>query len=365
MHLALAPRRRLQHYLGPAYPQTSVALDAALAARAATGISQLTYDPEEGLPQLGVGPAELNPADLIAQLAAIDRALAERNGIMVESLWVIGGPAVVPFGVLPNPMRDHDGPILSDWVYGMVNAQDMLARWPVGHTPDAGTADPHTLAKLLWYVAEAYKAGPPSPGPALGISSARWAAVSADVLATAGESAENLLLVPPLQSGAINRECLAQARRIYCNLHGVIDRATWYGQSAGDSELVPALSPADVAGLRMTGAVVITQACFGARLRSVRGEHSLALALLHAGASIIGAIGISYGSPDPPMSESDLLAQQLLFALRQPHQRLGTAFQAAHMAMLRDVLRLQGGLDPDDMKTLLQFMLYGDPAMPV
>jgi hypothetical protein len=38
---------------------------------------------------------------------------------------------------------------------------------------------------------------------------------------------------------------------------------------------------------------------------------------------------------------------------------------AAHAAMLRDLLIRYGGLDADDLKTLLEFVLYGDPALPV
>ncbi len=115
----------------------SSALDAALAARAAAGVTTLAYDPEAGLPELGVAAAALTPAGLTTQLAAIERALASHNGIMVESLWVIGGPDTVPFGVLPNPMRDRDGLLLSDCVYGMASAEgpaDALAGGPhAGH----------------------------------------------------------------------------------------------------------------------------------------------------------------------------------------------------------------------------------------
>jgi hypothetical protein len=163
----------------------------------------------------------------------------------------------------------------------------------------------------------------------------------------------------------INREQLAAAKLIYCNLHGVIGSAAWYGQSLADSDLLPALRPADLVGVRLDRAVVITQACFGARLSPAGNERSMALALLEAGAAVIGAIGLSYGAPDPPPSESDLLAQHLLLALRRSGQRLGAAFLAAHTSMLRDLIQRQGQIDNDDTKTLLEFVLYGDPALPV
>ncbi len=235
----------------------------------------------------------------------------------------------------------------------------------MGRTPDTSPDEATSLARLLTYTAEAYRAGPRPQGPALGLSTARWSAVSAEVFAAAGEPVENIRLAPPLRAGAIDLRQLAGASRIYCNLHGVTGSAAWYGQSTNDGELIPALRPADLEGLRLDGAVVITQACFGARLSATRGERTMAMALLDAGAALIGAVGISYGAPDPPASESDLLALQLLIALRQPGQRLGKALQEAHAAVLRNLLRRYGRLDDDDMKTLLEFVLYGDPALPV
>lgn len=363
MHLVLAARGRLRRSYGPAYPQIAAALDAAISARSAAGLKSLAYDPEEGLPEFAVPPSPLRPDALAGQLAAIEGALAVRSGI-IESLWIIGGPDIVPFGSLPNPMRDPDGSLLSDCVYGLADAREILARWPVGRTPDAEPPAPGLLAALLDQVAAAHRAAPRPPGPALGISSARWAAVSAEVFAAAGESQESLLLAPPARAASL-RDRLATARRIYCNLHGVRGGPAWYGQSPADSELLPVLRPADIAGLRLDGAVVISQACFGARLGPAGGEPSLGPAILSAGAALLAAVGLSYGAPDPPPGESDLLAQELLVALKTPGRRLGEAVLAAHAAMLRDLLRRYGGLDADDVKTLLEFVLYGDPALPV
>ena len=44
---------------------------------------------------------------------------------------------------------------------------------------------------------------------------------------------------------------------------------------------------------------------------------------------------------------------------------LGAAFAAARAGMLRDTLARQQMLDEDDQKTLLEFVLYGDPTIVV
>ena len=78
---------------------------------------------------------------------------------------------------------------------------------------------------------------------------------------------------------------------------------------------------------------------------------------------MVAAHGLTYGAPDPPPSDSDLLAQGLIAALRRPGATAGAALLAAQSALLRAGLLERGQLDPDDLKTLLGFVLYGDPAL--
>lgn len=363
MHLALAPRRRLAAVYGPDAPAILAALDVALAARAAAGIPSRAYDPEEGLPELGVPPAPLEAPALVAQIGAAAEALALRGGI-IESLWIVGGPQLVPFATLPNPMRDRDGPLHGDAPYGLAESTAPLARWPVGRTPDGDPPVAGLLVTQLRQVAAAHAAAPLQQRSALAVTAARWAAVTAELLA--GLPPTTVQLAPPLRAGPVAAEAVARAGLLLCNLHGVRDRDGWYGQPAGDSELTPALHPADLAATTLDGAVVITQACFGARLAAVDETPTMATALLAAGAyGLYGALGLTYGAPDPPPGESDLLARALLQALQRPGARLGTALVQAIEATLREALRRQGAPDADELKTLLSFQLYGDPMVRV
>lgn len=359
MHLVLAAAGRLAAVYGAGYPAVAAALAEALAARAAAGIVSLTYDPEAGLADLAIPPASCDPASLVAQLRAIRAALALRGGI-IESLWIIGGPQVVPFGSLPNPLPDRDGPLQCDVVYGLADAHDLLTHWPVGRTPDCDP--PGLLADLLRQAAAAHAAGPqPCPQP-LALSAARWAQVSAAVLERSGGG--TLRLAPPLLAGSSVRALIAGHRLIYGNLHGVRHTLDWYGQPAGDSELTPTIQPHDLVGLNLPGALVISQACFGARLDRHDGAIPLAPALLLAGAAaVIVPNGLSYGAPDPPPGESDLLALHLLATCRRTGMGCGGIMQAAQQALLRELVITQGRPHADDLKTLLGFVLYGDPAV--
>lgn len=360
MHLALAPRRRLAASYGPAAPAILAALDAALAARTAAGLLSRAYDPEAGAPELGIAPAALTPTALVPQLEALAAALAARD-TPITSLWIVGGPEIVPFGNLPNPVPDSDGPILTDLVYGLADQSNLMARWPVGRTPDATPTEPDLLAQLLGLVAAAHAARPSAPARVVALSAARWAPVSAQVLAEAGAADAQTLLSPPARPRGAE---LSGARVIYCNLHGVRDADGWFGQAPGDTELTPALSAADLRGADLRGAAVISQACYGARLAARGEERTLALALLAAGApAVVAAHGLTYGAPELPPSESDLLAQQLIAGLLRPGARSGAALMTAQADMLRARLLQRGQPDADDVKTLLGFVLYGDPAL--
>jgi len=112
--------------------------------------------------------------------------------------------------------------------------------------------------------------------------------------------------------------------------------------------------------------VVVSEACYGAAIAGRDARTALALAFLARGAAgFVGATAISYGPPAPPPGEADLIALHFLRAVQQPGTTLGAAFVAARAGMLRDTLARQCTLDEDDQKTLLEFVLYGDPTIVV
>lgn len=360
MHLVLAPRRRMAIVYGAAFAAVEAALDRAIAARTAAGIPTQAYDPEAGLPDLGVAPAALEPTALIGQLEAIHAAYTQRGGI-IASLWIIGGPQTTPFALLPNPLADSDGPLPVDSLYGLATTAEPLARWPVGRTPDADPPEPGLLARLLDRVAAAHQRGPHAPLPVVALCAARWESVTLEVLAQAGLTPPPLT-APPIAPGATATAALRGARMVYANIHGVRRSSAWYGQAHNATALKPAVTAADLPDL--TGALVLTQACYGARLADPQGGRALAVALLAAGvAGLVATNVLAYGAPDPPPGESDLLAAECLAAFRVAGLLLGEAFANAHAALLRKLLQNRGSLGADDVKTLLSFNLYGDPAL--
>jgi hypothetical protein len=363
MHLILIPLTRIASVYGADGRAIASATDKLIAARVARGIASRAYDPQEGLADLDVAAAELTPEALVEQLAAIERALAVQN-VIIETLTIIGGPQLVPFGRLPNPLRDGDPELLTDCVYGFANAQELLARWPVGRIPDADPPEPGLLQTLIANATRLHEAGGVPEG-SLGYTTERWQPISAEVL-DAAPAPRELLVSPPVAVTNLERNKLAAAGVLYFNLHGVRNGPFWYGQARNDPQLIPVLRPADLEGLTFSGVLIASQACFGARLSTNGQGRALALSFLAGGARcFISALVLTYGAIGLPIAESDLLVQCLFQQWSVAGTMVGQAFQSAHAAMLREALRRQGFVDNGDVKTLLTFVLYGDPTLTV
>ncbi|MFL5800819.1 MAG: C25 family cysteine peptidase [Roseiflexaceae bacterium] len=366
MDLITSSRDRLRAVYGAdGARRVAAALRQLLAARPARGTPTRLAWIEEGLPDLGVAGAAADPEAISQQFAELSGALG-RAGARLESILIAGGPDIVPFYEAPNPTPyDGDLAVPCDCFYGACNPYALLPEWAVGRIPGAAGGDPTLLLRLLG-AAATYKPAPAGQTPKVfGYSTAAWRHAAAEVYAEI-PGADLLLVSPPTLAATLDRRLLDWARRVYCNLHGVRDGPLWYGQPSDHGALVVALRPADLAGLDLSGAVVVSEACYGAAIGG-RDEHSsLALAFLARGAAgFLGATAISYGPPSPPTGEADLIAMHFLRALRAPGATLGGAFMAARTGMLRDTLAHQATLDEDDQKTLLEFVLYGDPTLVV
>jgi hypothetical protein len=366
LNLIITSRQRLRELYGVSGArQVGTGLRRLLRARARQGVLSRLALIEEGLPDLGVAGAAVEPAAISEQLAALSSALA-RSGGRLASVLIVGGPDVVPFYEAANPTPyDGDESVPGDCYYGACNPFALMPEWAVGRIPSTAGGDPGLLLRLLEAAAQPRRTETDGSPKAFGYSTDAWRRASAEVYAEIHGAGE-LLVSPPVLATTLERGRIDGARRVYCNLHGVRDGPAWYGQPRDRRTLVVALRPADLEGLDLSGAIVVSEACYGAAIGGRDTDTSLALAFLARGAiGFLGATAISYGPPAPPIGEADLIALHFLRALRVPGTTLGDAFLAARAGMLRDTLAQQATLDEDDQKTLLQFVLYGDPALVV
>jgi Peptidase family C25 len=365
LNIIITSRLRLREVYGAGGArQVVTALRRLLVARAARGVATRLIWIEEGLPDLSVAGAAVEPAAISRQLAALAAALGS-GGSQLDSVLIAGGPDIVPFYEAPNPTPyDGDTTVQSDSCYGASVPLELVSEWAVGRIPSAAGGEPSLLLRLI-DVAATHRPPADQALKPFGYTTEAWRRAAAQVYAEI-PSAETLLISPPVLATTLDRKLLDGARRIYCNLHGVRDGPLWYGQPSDRRALVAALRPADLESLDVRGAVVVSEACYGAAITGRDQHTSLALAFLARGAAgFLGATAISYGPPSPPPGEADLMVLHFLRALRTPGATLGGALLAARAGMLRDTLAQQATLDEDDQKTLLEFVLYGDPTLVV
>jgi hypothetical protein len=183
-----------------------------------------------------------------------------------------------------------------------------------------------------------------------------------DALATAAPLADS----PPLHADTLNPAEWAGRRLLYMNLHGASGLANWYGQPdvawpGAATKLPVALRPEQLAGQRLAGVLLISEACYGAELTERTPESSIVLRALAEGVlACIGATASSYGSNGVPLIGADLLCQRLLAQLANGTPS-GAALHQARLEFAQTMYRRQGYLDDVDIKTLTQFVLLGDP----
>ncbi|MGC8872841.1 MAG: tetratricopeptide repeat protein, partial [Chloroflexia bacterium] len=328
-------------------------------------------------------PDPQRPQEIKEFLDALDRRLHEEQ-LDFHYLLLIGGDDLLPFARLPNPTDDADETVPSDNLYASRDPTYLIPERAVGRLPDGGRPTPELLLQLLEQSAARLSGAQPAlsrpgcltawlPRPQAKANPARRFGLSAQVWAQASEEVFRRLpgdaplrLCPPTCRDAIVPAWLAETPYAYFNLHGAAESPNWYGQRdvtvPGEGPLMPvAFSPQQIPSGQVEGIVVYSEACYGAHILGKDAQSSIALRFLSEGAlGVVGSTVISYGVAAPPLGAADLLGvffwQHVLAG-----EPLGEALLQAKIDFTREMYQQQGYLDGDDMKTLLEFVLYGDP----
>jgi tetratricopeptide (TPR) repeat protein len=344
-------------------------------------------DDTESLAEFGLSPVEPSDASQIAQLIReLDSRLRTEEREIV-SLLILGGDGVIPFHRLANPADDEDQEVLSDWPYTVDEEGSLLSRFSVGRLPDS---EPANLEALVGLVEQAIMHHQVSSAggdrvsrsswlspvrrllraqqqrwSSVGFSAEIWAEASRSVFEVIGD-ATKLKVCPPLT----DYDFLTTYERLptlsYFNLHGFRGSPYWYGHGGSEfgTPLVPiALTPLSVSWASSEGAVVYSEACYGADLGLGCPEGSIALNLLAGGAlGFVGSTAMSYGTLAPPLSGADLLGVYLWEGI-VGGLPIGDALRRARAVFIQAATEGQGYLDGEDQKALMSFVLYGDPSL--
>ena len=325
-------------------------------------------------------------------LADLDKHLATK-GEMIGALLIVGGHDIVPFHMLPNPTDDSDVNVPSDNPYATSDENYFIAQWPVGRIPDEKGSEAVFLLEQLRFLNNEYdlkvNAKTMISGSFfeswlftladrfsqsfnalqktenLGYCAEVWKIPSQEVFSVI-ERAEKIKSSPPNDLTTLLQKQRSDPKFAYFNLHGLSDSPEWYGQrdfkmQSRDPEYPVALAPS-VFNER-TGApdIILSEACYGANILQKRSAEAMSLNFLAKGSrAFVGSTCVAYGSVNKPLIAADLLAYHFWKHVQQGVS-VGYALMRAKMAIAQTMTESQGYLDGEDQKSILSFVLFGDP----
>lgn len=267
-----------------------------------------------------------------------------------DSFLIVGGHKLFPFYEVDNPTTDGDRIVWTDNFYGSTDDDPLLPERAMGRLPDGRDLD--FLLIQIAKVRETQNKSIPNEAT-FGLSTAVWEDTSRNIYKIISDN--ELLLSPAETTDTIKIE--ENTEILYFNLHGSNRTNKWYGQ--GGIRYPVALTPLNIPDLR--DAIVFTEACYGAYTIDKEISESLALTFIQAGTRcFVGSTTVAYGPRVPPPTEADLLAS-LFFHEILKGNKFGFALLNAKHEFFKIMIDKQGFLNGDDKKTLLQFVLYGNP----
>jgi hypothetical protein len=306
-----------------------------------------------------------------AQLYAELKASLGRQQITAshlnEGILILGDQRVFPSFIVANPVADRevdpDTTVLTDNPFGQFDWQSpadaMLPPTAVGRLA-AGVDQPAFALKSLLDAVVNRHSQPALRAGYVEVTTRQWQNASASVLSAIAPSAK-VFVSPDQRIDARNASAL-NCKYLYCNLHGFLNSAPWYGYDNSLSSMTPALTPDAFQPAYVSGTIAFSEACYGLATAGKRTSASNALSLLASGAaSVVGATGLAYGTADPrgqTLVDADVMARTFFNTILSGGISVGNALTTA-----RQALRGTGaGGDSFLQKTLLEFQILGDPS---
>ena len=366
MHLIISSREKLRDKYGAdGLAQLEAKLEdyRAILENKAIHPALVYVDDPASLSPFGLAPVDAeSPGAIKGLLDALENALIA-SGQPLDSVLILGGEVIVPFHRLDNPSYspgwDPDEEVLSDNPYASTDDEVLIPERAVGRMPDGKSKDIGLLLAQL-DAAIAHHTHSTRLFFNFGYSAEVWRKASQAVYSTVGKLLF-LRLSPPRTLDTFSDWWLRRRRFLYFNLHGSEETPYWYGQQ--DASYPIAFGPQVIEEAEVWRAVVFSEACYGANIINKDPDEAISLKFMERGAAcFVGSTKIAFGPSAPPPTEADLIGVYFLGNVKKG-MPFGQAFKEAKVAFAQQMVRRQGGLDDDDEKTLLEFVLYGDPSL--
>ena len=124
-----------------------------------------------------------------------------------------------------------------------------------------------------------------------------------------------------------------------------------------------AVTPTDIVSNETTPSIILSEACYGAYIDHKNETEAISLKFIAEGTkAFVGSTCVSYGSVTTPLIAADSIAQYFWKNVKDG-QNVGESLRNAKIHLAQEMSRKQGYLDGEDQKTLISFVLFGDPLV--
>jgi len=269
-----------------------------------------------------------------------------------KSFLIVGGDDIIPFFKLKNPAGDDgDEIVYSDNPYASKDNDYFIPERCLGRIPDGNNAE--FLISILENFIGVKK---DRRKRKFGCTAAEWIKASKEVFKAV--NGRTLKISPPVKSNNIETKWLNKKKFSYFNLHGSEETKYWYGQK-GENYPV-AFSPENLNDVNCSNAVIFSEACYGANIINKSASDAISLKFLERKAiCVVASTKIAYGPSEPPSTDADLLGK-LFFKNVINKESFGIALMKAKQNFVVESSK-KGYLDATEKKTLIEFVLYGEP----
>lgn len=308
-------------------------------------------DNQESTSEVNLNPIDENNPKKIQGLL---KKFSEENNDF-EDLLIVGGDSIIPFHRIPSTADKFDPIIYSDAPYGSADDDYLLPEWAAARIPDGKSNDHNFLVNQIKAAINAHQSGSSELG-STGCSAKVWRMASERIYENI-QATDNLKQAPPT---IVAREDITNYHYHYFNLHGSDKTPKWYGDDGNHQPV--AINTQIVSGATVTNAIVLSEACYGAYVIDKNPDDSMALKYLQGGAKcVVGSTAVAYGSNNRRLFAADMIADKF-FRKVDSGKRFGKAFWETKLEYYADNY---GDYRDDeiDEKTLIEFVLYGDPTL--
>lgn len=311
------------------------------------------------------------------------RITAPKVKRVIDNLWkrlepdylvLFGGHDIVPMFVVNNPhyapRGDYDKKVPTDSPYASSFPSYLVPDRVVGRIPDVvSEGDPAWLVDYL-KTAPSWKSRRARFYEKMyAICTVEWKDPAKKCMRYIPKPASDLLISPPTRDISTSARNRLSARLHMIQCHGNTNDATFYGKrSAG--RFLQAIKSATLGSRLKPATVVATWCCYGAQVFSPqhsrgkkRKQWPVASTYLRNGAlGYVGSTVMTLHDPSSMLLADSIVAEYLHSVMHGAS--IGRAFLDAKQIYLRRLIFDQHyGLDEGDEKTLIEYVLLGDPSI--